>query len=52
VPGVPVKLSQTPGGVRQRAPLLGEHSEEVLHEIGVSAPEIRRLIEIGAVSAQ
>ena len=37
VPGVPVKLSDTPGAVRRRAPLLGEHTREVLsQELGLS----------------
>jgi crotonobetainyl-CoA:carnitine CoA-transferase CaiB-like acyl-CoA transferase len=27
--GVPVKLSETPGGVRRPAPLLGEHNDEI-----------------------
>ncbi|MEZ5727085.1 MAG: CoA transferase [Burkholderiaceae bacterium] len=35
VPGVPVKLSVTPGRVRQRAPKLGEHAHEVLAQFGV-----------------
>lgn len=30
VAGSPIKLSRTPAGVRGRAPLLGEHTEEVL----------------------
>ncbi len=34
VVGVPVKLSDTPGGVRTPAPLLGEHTEEVLAGLG------------------
>jgi formyl-CoA transferase len=33
--GVPVKLSDTPGGVRRPAPLLGEHTDEVLREAGI-----------------
>ena len=32
--GVPVKLSETPGSVRTPAPLLGEHTAEVLGELG------------------
>lgn len=52
VPGVPVKLSITPGQVRHRAPKLGEHSREVLTEMGMAPPEIERLIQVGAVSAQ
>jgi crotonobetainyl-CoA:carnitine CoA-transferase CaiB-like acyl-CoA transferase len=31
--GIPVKLSDTPGSVRRAAPLLGEHTEEVLREV-------------------
>jgi crotonobetainyl-CoA:carnitine CoA-transferase CaiB-like acyl-CoA transferase len=33
VPGVPVKLSQTPGRVARRAPRLGEHTEAILAEL-------------------
>jgi crotonobetainyl-CoA:carnitine CoA-transferase CaiB-like acyl-CoA transferase len=43
VSGVPVKLSRTPGGVASRAPLLGEHTDEILAEAGVSANEIAAL---------
>jgi len=32
--GVPVKLSETPGGVRTPAPLLGEHTAEVIGGLG------------------
>ena len=38
-----VRLSATPGGIRQRAPMLGEHTDEVLREIGYSDEEIGRL---------
>ncbi len=34
--GIPVKLSDTPGSIRRAAPLLGEHTEEVLREAGIS----------------
>ena len=49
--GVPVKLSNTPGGIRRRAPALGEHSQEVLGQAGYSDPEIEALIEEGVVVA-
>ena len=49
VPGVPVKLSRTPGEVRHRAPLLGEHTREVLREAGLGADEIERLVTEGIV---
>jgi crotonobetainyl-CoA:carnitine CoA-transferase CaiB-like acyl-CoA transferase len=32
VPNNPIKLTGTPSGVRRRAPLLGEHTDEVLKE--------------------
>jgi len=36
----PVRLHETPGAVRRRAPQLGEHTDEVLAELGFAAPEI------------
>ena len=33
--GIPVKLSKTPGKIRRPAPLLGEHNDEILSELGV-----------------
>jgi crotonobetainyl-CoA:carnitine CoA-transferase CaiB-like acyl-CoA transferase len=44
VAGVPVKLSETPGGVHTRGPLLGEHTRSCLSEVGMSADEIDRLV--------
>lgn len=41
--GVPVRLSETPGSVRRSAPTLGEHSAEILAELGFSADEISSL---------
>ncbi len=43
--GIPVKLSETPGEVRSAAPLLGEHTDEVLEGLGYSKPEIADLRE-------
>ena len=34
--GLPVKFSETPGGVRSPAPTLGQHTDEVLAEYGIS----------------
>jgi len=43
IAGVPVKLSETPGAVYRRAPLLGEHTDEVLLAAGYTDSDIRRL---------
>jgi crotonobetainyl-CoA:carnitine CoA-transferase CaiB-like acyl-CoA transferase len=48
--GLPIKFSETPGGVRSGAPLLGEHTDEVLGELGYSASEIETLRAEGAVA--
>jgi crotonobetainyl-CoA:carnitine CoA-transferase CaiB-like acyl-CoA transferase len=47
--GSPVKLSATPTSIRRGAPLLGEHSCDVLREIGYGEDEIERLVASGAV---
>ena len=46
----PVRLSETPGAVRAPAPLLGEHTEQVLRErLALDDEEIARLQEAGAI---
>ena len=47
--GLPIKFSRTPGGLDRHPPLLGEHNQEVLCELGLSEPEIEHLITQGAV---
>ncbi|MFC6636825.1 CaiB/BaiF CoA transferase family protein [Sulfitobacter sediminilitoris] len=49
--GHPVKFSRTPAKVAQAAPLLGQHSREVLAEIGYDAAQIDALIASQAVIA-
>jgi formyl-CoA transferase len=46
--GFPVKLSGTPQQVRRHPPLLGEHNEEVLAELGIGAQERAALAAGGA----
>jgi formyl-CoA transferase len=48
--GNPIKLSASPTEV-QRSPLLGEHTNEVLAELGYSPDEMRTLAEVGATAA-
>jgi crotonobetainyl-CoA:carnitine CoA-transferase CaiB-like acyl-CoA transferase len=52
VTGVPIKLHGTPGGVRLAPPLLGQHTEEVLGELGYAAGEIDRLAAEGIVGTR
>lgn len=43
VAGVPIKMSLTPGRVRHRAPLLGEHTREILGTAGYAGAAADRL---------
>ena len=45
VPGVVPQLSATPGDIRGAAPKLGEHTEQLLGDLGYSAREIGSLRE-------
>jgi crotonobetainyl-CoA:carnitine CoA-transferase CaiB-like acyl-CoA transferase len=47
--GLPVKLSATPGSLRRAAPVLGEHTREVLAEHGYTSLEIDALVAAGVV---
>jgi crotonobetainyl-CoA:carnitine CoA-transferase CaiB-like acyl-CoA transferase len=40
VTNTPVRLSETPGEIKNRAPVLGEHTDKVLWELGFSVEEI------------
>jgi crotonobetainyl-CoA:carnitine CoA-transferase CaiB-like acyl-CoA transferase len=48
--GIALKLSDTPGSVRQLGPRLGQHTEEVLSALGYSEAEVSRLRDNGVVS--
>jgi formyl-CoA transferase len=47
--GVPVKLSDTPGAVDRPAPLLGEHTDAILTELGYEPSERAALRAAGVV---
>jgi crotonobetainyl-CoA:carnitine CoA-transferase CaiB-like acyl-CoA transferase len=50
VVGIPVKLSATPGSVREPAPLLGQHTDEVLQTyLGMSEADIAALRQAGVI---
>jgi len=49
-PGVPIKLSNTPGEVREVAPDLGQHNSEIYGDLlGISREELKKLNEEGII---
>ncbi len=47
--GIPFKLSLTPGSVRSAPPLLGQHTDEVLAELGFTPDDVARMRVAGTV---
>lgn len=47
--GIPIKLSETPGAVTRAAPTLGQHSAEILGELGYTEAEITDLLASQAI---
>ena len=44
IPGIPMKLSETPGQVERPSPLIGEHNDLILGKyLGISPEEVRQL---------
>ena len=52
VPGITPKLSLTPGGHRRNAPTLGQDTDAVLQELGLTAAQIQGLKDKGIVSGK
>jgi crotonobetainyl-CoA:carnitine CoA-transferase CaiB-like acyl-CoA transferase len=48
LPGIPATYSKTPGAIRRLPPRLGEHSVEILREVGIGDEEIEALLGSGA----
>ena len=47
--GLFIRSSESPLGIKRRAPLLGEHTDEILSELGLSAADVDALREAGTV---
>ncbi|WP_210496851.1 CaiB/BaiF CoA transferase family protein [Microvirga antarctica] len=50
IASTPVRMTATPGGVFHRAPLVGEHTTEVLSGLGLSGDDIAELKARGVVA--
>jgi formyl-CoA transferase len=51
VPGVVPKLSETPGEHRRNAPRLGQDTDDVLRELGISPAQVSELKRRGIIAA-
>lgn len=47
--GIPLSLSRTPGDIRRLPPGAGEHTDEVLQELGYTTDDVRRFRETGVI---
>ena len=52
MPNSPLKLTETPPSIRRPPPLLGQHNQEVLAEIGYSPQQIAELRQKGVLGPQ
>jgi crotonobetainyl-CoA:carnitine CoA-transferase CaiB-like acyl-CoA transferase len=49
VVGVPMRFSRTPGTIRSGPPAVGQHTQEVLEELGFETDEVGRMRDEGVV---
>ena len=47
--GIPLRFERTPGAIRSAPPLLGEHTDAILTELGYDAAAIAGLRQRGAI---
>jgi len=49
-PGAPYRFSETPWKIEQRAPILGEHNQEIFHgRLGYSKEDLVKLAQMGVI---
>ncbi|WP_298554186.1 CaiB/BaiF CoA-transferase family protein [uncultured Algibacter sp.] len=52
VTNIPFSMSETPGQIKRPSPMLGEHGEEILAELGLSKQEIQELINENVITIE
>jgi crotonobetainyl-CoA:carnitine CoA-transferase CaiB-like acyl-CoA transferase len=50
IAGIPIRMTETPGSVRRRAPPLGEDSGDILRGLGCEENEIAAWKQMGVVA--
>lgn len=50
IANTPIRMSRTPGGVRHRAPLTGEHTDRILADFGFAEAEVSALRASGVIA--
>lgn len=48
-PGAPFKMSETPWQVNKPAPLLGQHTDEILSDLGYDKEELVKMRQLGVI---
>ena len=52
VTNIPFSMSETPGQIKRPSPMLGEHGEEILAELGLSKQKIQELIDKNVITIE
>lgn len=52
VPGVVPKLSRTPGAITTKAPRLGQHTAQILSDLGIDPETQKKLLEAGIIATE
>jgi crotonobetainyl-CoA:carnitine CoA-transferase CaiB-like acyl-CoA transferase len=52
VAGVPIEFAESPGAIQRPAPILGQHSREILEEIGIPGEQVETLLRDGVVATE
>jgi len=52
VTNIPFTMSETPGKIKRSSPLIGEHSFEILTELGYSKKDIENLVSENIISIE
>lgn len=50
--GIPIGFSESPGSIRYHPPLIGEQTDEILQEIGLTSEKIQSLKDMGVIYCQ